>query len=84
MEEPEINSTVREARAKGNLTPQKAIKMMCLDCSGYIQKDVRECVIPDCPLFDFRLGKNPFRKKRVMTEEQREAAIARLAEARKT
>ena len=34
-----------------------AIKMKCLECSGYSKKEVRECVIKDCALYPFRKGK---------------------------
>ncbi|MEW6195601.1 MAG: hypothetical protein AB1521_10650 [Bacteroidota bacterium] len=44
------------------LSPVKAIKAKCLDCSGGSKKEVRECIIQDCPLYTFRLGKNPNRK----------------------
>lgn len=44
------------------LSPVKAIKIKCLDCSGGVKKEVRECIIMDCPLYLFRLGKNPNRK----------------------
>lgn len=44
------------------LSPVKAIKAKCLDCSGASKKEVRECIIQDCPLYPFRLGKNPNRK----------------------
>ncbi len=47
---------------KMKLTPLKAIKKHCLECSGYEKKQVRECVIKDCVLYDFRKGKNPHRK----------------------
>jgi hypothetical protein len=44
------------------LTPLKAIKKHCLECSGYEKKAVRECMIKDCVLFPYRLGSNPNRK----------------------
>ena len=44
-----------------NLTPLKAIKKHCLECSGYEKKQVRECVIKDCVLYSYRQGKNPKR-----------------------
>lgn len=44
------------------LTPLKAIKKHCLECSGFEKKQVRECVIKDCVLYEYRLGKNPNRK----------------------
>lgn len=47
---------------KNKLTPIKAIRKNCLDCSGGSISEVRECVILDCTLYPFRLGKNPNRK----------------------
>ncbi len=44
------------------LTPLKAIKKHCLECSGYEKKEVRDCKITDCVLFPYRLGSNPNRK----------------------
>ncbi|MFA7422037.1 MAG: hypothetical protein WCZ90_20300 [Melioribacteraceae bacterium] len=43
-------------------TPLRAIKKHCLECSGYEKKQVRECVIKDCVLYEYRQGKNPNRK----------------------
>ena len=62
--------------------PVKAIREFCLDCSGDSSKNVKECTSVNCPLHPFRLGKNPYRTKREMTEEQKEAAKIRLSEAR--
>lgn len=45
------------------LTPLRAIKKHCLECSGYEKKQVRECVIKDCVLYEYRQGKNPNRKR---------------------
>ena len=45
-----------------NLTPVKTIRAKCLECSGGQPSEVRNCQIPECPLFPFRLGKNPNRK----------------------
>ena len=68
-------------------SPLKVIKFFCRECFGMDRRKqsqvenvelVRDCVDPMCPLFDFRLGKNPFYKS-TMTEEQREAASKRLA-----
>lgn len=49
-------------KAIKRLSPVKAIKIKCLDCSDGVKKEVRECIILDCPLYPFRLGKNPNRK----------------------
>lgn len=43
------------------LTPLRAIKKHCLECSGYEKKQVRDCVIRDCVLFSYRQGTNPKR-----------------------
>ena len=63
-------------------SPIKAIRAFCLECCGGCSNDVKTCTAPNCPLYAFRFGKNPY-IKREMTEEQREAAKTRLAEARK-
>ena len=44
------------------LTPLKAIRAKCLDCSGRQPSEVRRCPIEDCPLFPYRLGRNPKRQ----------------------
>jgi len=41
------------------ITPLKAIRLMCLDrCQGS-RKEIRNCLIPDCALYDYRMGKRP-------------------------
>lgn len=65
-----------------NTNPVKAIREFCLDCCGGSGTEVRECPSLNCALYPFRFGKNPYRAKREMTEEQRKAAVTRLAEAR--
>ena len=64
-------------------TPKKAIEAKCLDCSAYQVGEVRQCVVTDCPLYAFRLGKNPYRKKQVMSEERIAAATQNLLKYRK-
>jgi hypothetical protein len=39
--------------------------------------------VENCPLFPYRLGKNPFRQRREMSEDAREVLVHRLEEARK-
>lgn len=43
-----------------NLTPVRAIREFCIECAGS-QKAPRKCDNETCPLFVFRLGKNPGR-----------------------
>lgn len=40
--------------------PVKAIRAKCIDCSGANAAEVRKCVAVGCPLWPFRMGKNPF------------------------
>lgn len=61
--------------------PLKAIRAKCLDCV-YDAHEVKLCPSTDCALHPYRFGKNPFRTKRVLTEEQKDAAKERLAKAR--
>lgn len=44
------------------LTPLKAIRAKCLDCSCGNPNEVRLCPIRDCPLYPYRDGHNPKRK----------------------
>jgi len=36
------------------LTPLKAIRAKCLDCSGGSAQEVRKCPVKTCPLWPFR------------------------------
>lgn len=62
--------------------PVKAIRAYCLGCAE-TRKEVELCPIEECSLHPFRLGKNPFRTKRELTDEQRAAMAERLAKVRK-
>ena len=42
---------------KRTLTPKKAVRLRCLDCSGFRYTDVKNCKRSDCVLFTYRLGK---------------------------
>ena len=44
------------------MTPLKAIRRNCLECSGGSAGEVKNCIITDCVLYPFRLGRNPHRK----------------------
>ena len=43
------------------MTPLKAIRLKCLECSAGNAQEVRLCVIPDCNLYQYRMGHNPKR-----------------------
>lgn len=62
-----------------NSTPMRAIRAKCLDCSNDSANEVRICPITRCPLYPYRLGRNPNIKPRELTEEQRAEVGRRLA-----
>lgn len=41
----------------------QAIRAKCLDCCGDNAAEVRRCTAIECPLWPYRMGTNPFRKK---------------------
>jgi hypothetical protein len=59
-------------------SPIKAIRAFCVECMGDNVREVKYCTSPECWLFPFRFGRNPFR---VVTRGQvraGEAAAKRL------
>lgn len=40
----------------------QAMRMKSLDCSAHSRAEVKNCVIPDCPLYPYRMGHSPNRK----------------------
>jgi len=58
---------------KKDKSPLKSIRLFCLECMGWDRKekegskpfdDVRECTDELCPLYEFRMGKNPYQRGR--------------------
>lgn len=60
-------------------SPLKAIRKKCLDCCCGQRLEVDLCPSTDCTLWPFRRGKNPYRKKREMSEEQKAAMRERMS-----
>ena len=56
------------------LTPTQAINAKCYECMGLYADGKMDCKIPECPAYPY-MRYNPDRivKKRVLTDEQREA-----------
>lgn len=73
---------MKKTAVDGITSPMKAIRAKCLDCCCDQREEVKLCPATTCPLYPFRLGKNPNRRRRELTEEQRQAAKERLAKAR--
>jgi len=54
-----------------DLNRRKAIRERCLNCSGWIPKEVLNCNVDVCPLYPFRLGKgkqNPKKRQKAIRE----------------
>ena len=64
--------------------PVKAIRAFCMECSNGQTSEVKACPVYKCPLYPFRLGKNPYRQRREMSEEEKQVLADRLREARKS
>tara|TARA_B100001093_G_C26476810_1_gene863056 strand:+ start:312 stop:641 length:330 start_codon:yes stop_codon:yes gene_type:complete len=43
-----------------NLPLAQIIRKKCLDCCAFQAREVRKCVCTSCPLWPYRMGKNPF------------------------
>lgn len=43
-------------------SPITAIRAHCVQCMGGQVQHVKGCTAKQCPLYEFRLGRNPFRK----------------------
>ena len=69
--------------AEENKNPVKAIRAFCLECSGGATSEVKFCPVEECPLYPFRFGKNPYRQRRELTEEERQVLKDRLVLIRK-
>lgn len=77
MENLVDNTDPLKGRTKRPLV--KVMREKCLDCCGGQHSEVRLCHITDCPLWPYRMGKNPFHKRK-MTNVQKRAATERLKE----
>ena len=64
-------------------SPLMAIKAFCMECCGWDRSMVKSCSAPQCPLFEFRFGKNPY-NKRTLTDEQRQELAERAKKARES
>src|SRR3990167_3242657 len=53
-----VNFCIRANSGKHRLSPMKAIRAKCLDCTMYQFAEVTRCDIKECPLWKFRGGRN--------------------------
>jgi hypothetical protein len=69
-----------QIRAKGDgkvrevlLTPTKAIHFWCIECNGFSSHKVKECSDHHCPLWVYRRGCDPSRKRGPKESDKRRA-----------
>ena len=60
-----------KARAGKSTNPLQAIRAHCLECMGGDKMEIVHCTYEECALFDFRLGKNPRKRLKVLSLPQR-------------
>lgn len=60
----------------------QALRERCVDCCGGSVFEVRACVAVACPSWPFRMGTDPWREKRVMSDDQKAVLRDRLAKSR--
>ncbi len=58
-----IASEWKQKMENDNLTPCQSIKLYCKTRCFTTTQEVKTCDDPECPLFPYRLGKNPNRAK---------------------
>lgn len=77
--------TIDELNALGHMGGSilRAVRQNCIDCCGGMKAEVRRCRIVKCPMWTYRMGKNPFLKRR-MSEAAKKVLADRMASARKT
>ena len=65
--------TADELSALGHkrMSPLRALRLRCIDCSGNSAPEVRLCTAVTCPAWPFRMGSNPWRAP--ASEARREA-----------
>ena len=56
-------------------TPLKAIRAWCIECGGDSPSEARKCPAMRCPLWPYRMGKNPL-DPRTRTKSLNEKALA--------
>jgi hypothetical protein len=76
--------TQEELRLLGHIPVSvlQAVRANCIDCCVGQPSEVRRCLSVNCPSWPFRMGTNPWRERRVLTEERKAQLTATLANAR--
>jgi len=51
---PAYRGIIRRAYDPRAVSWTNAIRAFCLQCTGYVRKDIRDCTAPACPLWAYR------------------------------
>ena len=60
----------------------KTVRAHCIDCSGGQSSEVKSCQCKICNLYPYRMGRDPFRQKRVLSEAQKNQVRINLQKGR--
>lgn len=66
-----------ETLGHSRISLSRAIRLRCLDCCAGSPPEVRYCPAVACPSWPFRMGTNPWRVKRTLTDEQKAKLMSR-------
>jgi hypothetical protein len=77
MTDRKTSSVQSWGRDYSGLSPLKAIKANCLECSGGSAHEAKNCKLVECPLHSFRTGRKPVKISTNVPDEVRAARVAR-------
>lgn len=64
------------------MSAQDALRARCIDCCAGSVTEVRLCVSVSCPSWPFRMGKSPWKEKRILSDERKAQLATALAAGR--
>lgn len=78
-----IKQDIRTSRGNGatrevKLTPIKAIRYQCMECTGWSPNTIKECGDKLCSLYPFQMGKRPSRKGKRKMDRDRGALCSEI------
>ncbi len=77
MTPPDLEAMGLQRQSRGD-----AIRQACIGCMAGNVAEVRRCALATCSLWPFRMGTDPWRATRELSDEQRAAVTERLARGR--
>ena len=70
------NHNVAATAGHSPMSPMRAIRRKCLDCSGGQVTEVKLCETVTCPLWPFRVGRHPYTKTRLLEADSEQRACS--------